>query len=138
MSHPDPVDDKLRHAMERYRSPDLEAMTRRITGALAAQRARESARATAWRWIIVPIAAAACVALAMLGFSWSGGQTTEFAGEQNPPLEPQPWITGPDPSPGADPLLARTDIETILLPAHRHLVVNDPALRPHSIWDQPL
>jgi len=37
MSHPDPVDDKLRHAMERYRSPDLEAMTRRITGALAAQ-----------------------------------------------------------------------------------------------------
>jgi hypothetical protein len=37
---------------------------------------------------------------------------------------------------GGDRLLARVDTGTILLTGLSHLDVNDPSMRPHSLWEQ--
>ena len=128
MNSHDEIDQHLSRVLGASRLPDEGRLTSRIDALLAAERARESRWRLRWpvAWLGGAVVAAV-IALALI----------QPAAPPTPPAAPPTgMLTIPDPSQPVDPLLPRTDVQTILLPSLRHLVVNDPTLQPHSIWQQ--
>jgi hypothetical protein len=123
------IDGLLRQNLKRQLEGfDWDGQRQAVTHRLAAPRVQRS------HWVVAIRVAAGAAALLALAVGYLG--LSSLQGTR--PYAPAPrQAMALHASTGADALLASTDATTILLTGSaRWLVLNDPLLAPHSLWDQ--